>query len=143
MAQWGWLFGRPVGADPTFDEFYAADPRRQRSAEVEYGSGWRHNTDPAATYSLRWITETREICAVRHPNAPPGVSTVMWPDFSPPLPTSAGAYTVKVVGRVQTKEVLDEALAGWERQVDRPNSLQWIHDRLSEASFRYPMEGDV
>ena len=49
---------------------------------------------------------------------------------------------MKVIGRVTTKEILDEALTGWETQVNRPNSLQWVHDRLMEASLPSPMEGD-
>lgn len=137
MPQWRWAF-RPVGADPTVQEFYAGDARRQRSPEVEYGSGWGHDTDPAATYALRWIAETHELCALRYPHPPPVAPTVVWPDFSPPVAPSEGAYTVKVIGRVLTREILDEALTGWETQVNRPNSLQWIHDRLTEASSRSP-----
>ncbi len=71
---------------------------------------------------------------MRHPIPPPIPPTAVWPDFSPPVPQSKGAYSVKVIGRAMSKEILDDALAGWENHVDRPDGLQWVHDRLMEAS---------
>ena len=42
-----------------------------------------------------------------------------------------GARTV--LGTIPDRARVDEVLAGWEGQMGKPNSLQWVRDQLSAA----------
>ena len=41
--------------------------------------------------------------------------------------------TVEVLGTIPDRARVDELLAGWEGQMGKPNSLQWVRDQLSAA----------
>jgi hypothetical protein len=41
--------------------------------------------------------------------------------------------TVEILGIVDDRGRLDQLLAGWEGQMGKPNSLQWVRERLSAA----------
>jgi len=48
---------------------------------------------------------------------------------TPELPTEL--VTVEVLGTIPDRARVDELLAGWEGQMGKPNSLQWVRDQLS------------
>lgn len=128
-------------AAPTYRQFYAADPRRQRSPEILYGRGWRHESDPDASYSLRWIEQTGELCALRHP--PPdiavGTNPVSGPD-QPGLATLDSSFVMDVVALVPARDVLDSALACWETHLQDPNGLQWALDQVLKPTGDAPRQ---
>jgi hypothetical protein len=60
------------GADPALRAFYAQDPRRGRSAEIDLGLRWR--ALDGSTYRAAWIESTRELYTIRrgrHPSPCP------------------------------------------------------------------------
>lgn len=127
----GWFF-RADGL--TYGEFYAEDERRRQSEEVAYGSGWRDASDPAARWSLRWFEATGELCAMRHPA--PDYAEGGDPERAPALRTLGSSFTVEILGRVETRALVDRALAGWESHVDEADGLPWVRGRLSDDQPR-------
>ena len=107
-------------------EFYEADPRRQTSDEVKYGTDW---TDAAGgRYEVLWIADTGEVYAMFEP-VEPLVSDAVGDIVVQHLPTKD--LTVEILGHFPTRADADAALAGWETAMTEPGSIAWIRDRVS------------
>jgi len=115
-------------------EFYAEDVRRRESVEVAFGLEWRVDTDPTVLYSVHWIVDTREIYILREPQPPRpmGFDPRLGRSFL--LPLKKDALRVEVLGWAENRQAIEVALDGWQGQMDGPNSLQWVRDRLEEAA---------
>ncbi len=108
------------------EEFYEADPRRQTSDEVKYGTEW---TDAAGgRYEVLWIADTGEVYAMFEP-IEPLVSDAVGDIVVQHLPVKA--LTVEVLGHLPTREAADAALAGWEAAMPEAGSIAWVRDRVS------------
>jgi hypothetical protein len=92
--------------------FYAADPRRGGSPELDYGLRWR--SAQGTTYRAAWIADTEELYSVRHGGDSDAEVTVL-----------------ARLGR----EGLERALAGWRRicDSDQPGSYEWLLERAAAA----------
>jgi hypothetical protein len=111
------------------EEFYDADPRRRESDEVEFGRDWRDEKDIRCEVS--WVEVTGEVYVMREPEEP----IVMDPvgdEYVPKLPTEL--LTVDVLGSVAGREAVDAALAGWETEMPKPNSIAWVRERIGAAA---------
>jgi hypothetical protein len=117
----------------TLSEFYA-DERRRASREVLLGREWTIDSDPHVTYSLHWVEETEEIYVLRGPQAPAEIFTPFPPNSAASMFVANDAFEVIVLGRAEDEAVLRRALDGWEGQMVRPNSLQWVRERLYDAA---------
>lgn len=107
-------------------EFYEADPRRQSSDEVKYGTDW---TDAAGgRYEVLWIVDTGEVYAMFEP-VEPLVSDAVGDIVVQHLPTRD--LTVEVLGHYATRDDVEAALAGWADEMVKPGSIAWLRDRLS------------
>lgn len=117
-------------------EFYDEDVRRRLSTETAYGRRWRLASDEAALFGLHWIQDTREIYIFRGPQPPlpTGFDARMGVSFT--LPLDNDEYGVEVLGWAESEEALEQALDGWEAQMNEPNSLQWVRARLKDAEAR-------
>ena len=104
---------RPVGVDPALSDFYAEDPRRADSRELDLGLRWRGLDE--STYRAAWIAGTGELYAVRHGS---------------PSETSR----VTVLARLGP-EGLARALDGWREIVDsdEPGTYEWLRARARTA----------
>jgi len=110
------------------EEFYS-DRKRKDSGEVPLASGWTSASDPGATFSLFWILETKEVCALRvgpvamGPGAPkPYLVSV------PRMQTLGRAeQEVSVIGRCAR---LDDVTAIVERADDPHRTLEWLRENL-------------
>lgn len=115
-------------------EFYD-DVRRRFSSETAYGLRWRSSADPGVLFGLHWVEDTREIYVLREPQSQWVVN-----HFGDAFPTSLGirddAYWVEILGWAESEEILNEALDGWQAQMDQPDSLQWVRARLKDAETR-------
>ena len=124
-----------AGSVPPMDieEFYDADDRRRRSAEIELGTEWRDKA--GVRYELNWVEDTGELYVMREP------APYQWEDpfggihvnVSEEAP--ADGMTVAVVARIATHDQLRQVLAGWEDAMGRPDSTGWLEARLTDAGL--------
>ena len=115
-------------------QFYL-DERRRASCEVAFGLEWTVSSDPDATYGVHWIEATKEVYVLRGPKSPIFLPNSLYGGASTVAPRFADdEYEVIVLGKVASKEVLGEALEGWEEQMAGPTSLQLIRERLDDAT---------
>jgi hypothetical protein len=120
-------------------EFYDADDRRRRSAEVELGTEWRDRS--GVRYELCWVEDTGELYVMREP--PPRE----WEDpfggihvnVRENAPTDG--MTVDVVAHIGSQDELHRVLDGWPEAMGQPDSVHWLVDRLNEAGVRVVPEG--
>ena len=109
------------------EEFYAADERRRRSDEVEFGTDWADTA--GARYELSWVADTGELYVMREP------LVKMMEDpfgdvFDASVPTDA--LSVAVVGWMPELAGVEDVLAGWQEAMAAPNGIGWLADRLRQ-----------
>jgi hypothetical protein len=109
------------------EEFYDADPRRRESEEIELGREWSDANGMRT--ELSWVVDTGELYAMAEP-----AGSVEMDPFGDTrvddLPTES--VTVEILGKIATREEVDQLLAGWEAAMDKsPNSIQWVRDRVA------------
>jgi hypothetical protein len=110
------------------EEFYDADPRRRSSDETEFGREWSDAN--GLRTELSWVADTGELYAMAEPSEP----VIMDPVGDTVVPQlDVKLVTVEVLGVVPDREVLDRLLAGWEDEMGKPKSLQWVRERLAQA----------
>jgi len=109
------------------EEFYEADERRRRSAEVELGSEW-HDAS-GARYEVSWVADTGELYVMLEPVS--GNFEDPFGDIFPSRP-SLELLTVAVVGWIPDRERLDAVLAGWEDAMPASDSVSWLAARLRD-----------
>jgi hypothetical protein len=111
------------------EQFYDADPRRRESEETEFGREWSDAN--GVRTELSWVADTGELYAMAEP-----VEAVYMDPVGDTrvgeLPTEL--VTVEILGVVPDRATLDALLDGWPQAMSRPNSVQWVRDRLSQAS---------
>lgn len=123
----------------SLDEFYSVDSRR-RGPELHLGVGWRSGDYVLFEYSLFWIQETRELCALRAPKRDVGprgpfsnplfAPVPLYHNIQPPKEKELG---IEVLARLEEDEV-KELLAGWEEHLADPAGFEWVKERVAEAS---------
>ena len=123
------------GERMTLEQFYA-DDRRRRSPEVTFGLDWTSASDPYAAYGLHWISATKEIYVLRAPRVPINSVPPYFGDTAPPIFVSPDSYEVMVLGTAEAEDALAAAIAGWEPEMAKPDSLRWVRERLCEAAGR-------
>ena len=111
------------------EEFYAADERRRRSDEIEFGTDWADLQE--ARYELSWVADTGELYVMREP------LVKMMEDpfgdvFDAAVPTDE--LSVAVVGWIPELAVVEEVLSGWQEAMAAPNGIGWLAGRLRERS---------
>jgi hypothetical protein len=109
------------------EEFYAANPRRRHSEELEFGSDW---TDGSSRCGVSWVATTGEVYVMREPlgwiaEDPIGDERVM--------PVREDQLDVEVLGVIEGKEMVEAVMSGWPDAMTQPNSIQWVKDRLGHA----------
>ena len=99
------------------EEFYDQDPRRRASDEIEFGREWSEND---RRFEVSWVADTGELYVMAEPYSRHEISTE--------------SVTVEVLGVIEGREAIDSALAGWQEEMARPNSLAWVRERVAGAS---------
>lgn len=110
------------------EEFYAADERRRRSAELEFGRDWN---DEKGRYGVSWVEDTGEVYVMREPSA--GVWADAFGDMRA-RPVSEHALDVEVLGVVQGRSAVESVMSGWEQKMLDPDGLTWLRDRVKNAA---------
>ena len=110
---------------PTLEEYYAADERRLRSEEADYGVHW-----PLAGWEYRWrvsyVRNTGEIYAVHQGST---IGPVFVLAIVPPDPVADGDR------RSLFYATLEMILEDWPEQCGRPDSLRWVRDQLANIDM--------
>jgi hypothetical protein len=110
------------------EEFYAADERRRRSAELEFGRDWN---DENGRWGASWIEDTGELYLMREPSA--GV----WGDAFGDMrarPVSEHALDIEVLGVVPGRAGIESVMSGWEQKMLEPDGIAWLRDRVQHAA---------
>ncbi|HEX4015161.1 MAG TPA: hypothetical protein VHX15_00350 [Frankiaceae bacterium] len=108
-------------------EFYDADPARRESDEEGFGDGWSVEADQHSTYRASWLHETGELYVVREPH--PGGLFARYLDQLDIDQVDIEQLTVEVLGTFDSEAAVKQALSGWEHEMTRTNSLDWLRTR--------------
>jgi hypothetical protein len=121
------------------DEFYAADPRRRSSAELELGTDWK-DAD-GVSHELNYVEDTGELYVLREPA--PHVSEDPFGGLHVSAPAGYDhKMTVHVIAQIGTKDDLHRILNGWQEAMTRPDGAQWLGDRLRTAGVAVGPPGE-
>ena len=110
------------------EEFYAADERRRRSAELEFGRDWH---DLVGRCGVSWVEDTGEVYVMREPNA--AVTGSGAGDLEL-VPMSDHALGVEVLGVVMGRPSVESVMSGWEQQMSEAGGIEWLRDRVQHAA---------
>jgi hypothetical protein len=110
------------------EEFYAADERRRKSAELEFGRDWN---DANARSGVSWIEDTGEIYVMREPTA--AVTGSGAGDLEL-VPMSEDGLVVEVLGVVPGRPAVEGVMSGWEQKMRDADGIAWLRDRIEHAA---------
>lgn len=102
---------------PSIEAFYAADERRRRSGEADYGVWWQ-DEDPLFRYRISYVQATGEVYRVAClPN------TEEWPvEVLAIVPPDEGGFFYKT---------LEGILEGWADHCGPPDGIAWVRRVLA------------
>ena len=117
---------------PTIEDYYAADDRRRRSGEADYGCHWRLEGWTGA-WRVSYVHATGEVYAVYLGRTLPaggraGDGPVFLLGVVPPDPIAEGDR------RSLYYATLERVLDGWPDRCGEPDGLRWIKETLARAT---------
>lgn len=107
------------------EAFYDGDERRRESEELELGDRWYDAS--GMRYTLNYVVGTSELYTMTAPD------TEMLEDGFGDIRVDqepVDALTVEVIASIPGVDDVHLALSGWEDEVGKPGSLQWVRDRV-------------
>jgi hypothetical protein len=110
------------------EEFYAADERRRKSAELEFGRDW---SDGNGRSGVSWIEDTGEVYVMREPTA--AVTGSGAGDLEL-VPMSGDGLVVEVLGVVMGRPAVEGVMSGWEQKMGDADGIAWLRDRIEHAA---------
>jgi hypothetical protein len=110
------------------EEFYAADERRRKSAELEFGRDW---SDVNGRSGVSWVEDTGEVYVMREPNA--AVTGSGAGDLEL-VPMSDHGLVVEVLGVVMGRPAVEGVMSGWEQKMRSADGIVWLRDRIEHAA---------
>jgi hypothetical protein len=116
------------------EQFYSADERRRRSAEVEFGNNWFDAK--GNRYELSWVEDTGELYAMLE--LTPEADT--WTPFGDIEVEDAkvDSLVVTVLGSIATRDEVEQMLDGWAGHMVETDGVHWVAERLQEAGIARP-----
>ena len=116
------------------EQFYSADERRRRSAEVEFGNNWFDTK--GSRYELSWVEDTGELYAMLE--LTPEADT--WTPFGDIEVEDAkvDSLVVTVLGSIATRDEVEQMLDGWAGHMVETDGVHWVAERLQEAGIARP-----
>jgi len=109
------------------EDFYSADERRRKSAELEFGTEW---SDQNGRCQISWVEDTGEVYVMREPLAAVtgsgagDLELVSMPE---------DALGVEVLGVVPGRAAIEGVMSGWDAAMSRPDGVAWLRDRVAHA----------
>ena len=116
------------------EEFYSADERRRRSAEVEFGNNWFDVK--GSRYEVSWIEDTGELYAMLE-LVPEADSWTPFGDIEGEE-VKVDSLLVTVLAVVQSRDEIEALLEGWADQMLKPDGVHWVAERLAAAGLSRP-----
>lgn len=118
------------------EDFYSADERRRRSAELELGTDWH---DAAGNrYELSWVEDTGELYTMLEINGQLPY-TSPFGDMEPlHVAVALDSLQVLLIGAIADRATLDTVLEGWEEAMGESDSVSWIVGRLAAHGISAP-----
>ena len=116
------------------EQFYSADERRRRSAEVEFGNNWFDAK--GSRYELSWIEDTGELYAMLEP-VPEADSWTPFGDIEVEK-VKVDTLAVIVLGKIANRIELEQLLDGWADHMAEPNGVDWVAGQLRSAGIALP-----
>ena len=113
-------------------EFYDGDPARRESEEINFGDGWSTEADQHSTYRANYLHDTGELYVVREPH--PGGLFARYLDQLDIDQVEVEQLTVEILGRFADEDAVQQALNGWQHEMTRPDSLEWLRERTAAAA---------
>ena len=108
------------------EEFYSANERRRRSAEVELGTNWFDAK--GNRYELSWVEDTGELYTMLE-LMPEADSFTPFGDIEvEKIPVDR--ILVMVVGYIGNLSDVELVLAGWPEQMAEPDGISWVAEQL-------------
>jgi len=110
------------------EEFYAADERRRKSAELEFGRDWSYGNSRSG---VSWLEDTGEVYVMREPNA--AVTGSGAGDLEL-VPMSDAGLVVEVLGVVMGRPAVEGVMSGWQEKMRDADGIAWLRDRIQHAA---------
>jgi hypothetical protein len=114
------------------EEFYDQDERRRESDELELGTAWQDGA--GHHFCLNYVVETGEVYLMAMPDAE--MIEDPFGDIAVDTDEPVDELTVQVLAVVPTADALHEMIRGWEEEMDKPNSLEWVRAALRDNLVR-------
>jgi hypothetical protein len=110
------------------EEFYDQNEQRRGSEELELGAEWQ---DAAGhRFELNYVVDTAEAYLMAMPDAE--IIEDPFGDMAVDSDEPVEELTVEVLASVPTVDVLHDALRGWEEEMLKPSSLEWLRAALRD-----------
>lgn len=122
-------------------EFYDADERRRRSAELELGREWHDQY--GVRYELNWVEDTGELYVMREPVPFESIDpfgAIHVAGTHKVDEAEVRGMTVTVVGTVASRDEVERALDGWAEAMEGEDSMAWLIERLRRHGILGPAE---
>lgn len=100
------------GTCPSVVEFVDSDPGRRLSRERDFGLSWREGRE---AYRAAWIEQTGELYTVQLGS-----------------PEHGGGH-VRLLAVGAGSDDVERWLTGWRDRIDRPDSLRWLRQRVTDG----------
>jgi hypothetical protein len=110
------------------EEFYDADERRRKSAELEFGRDW---SDAGGRCGVSWIEDTGEVYVMREPL---GQVTGSGAGDLELVNVSEHALGVEVLGVVIGRDAVESVMSGWQQKMADADGIAWLRDRVQNAA---------
>jgi hypothetical protein len=110
------------------EEFYDADERRRKSAELEFGRDW---SDASGRCGVSWIEDTGEVYVMREPL---GQVTGSGAGDLELVNVDEHELGVEVLGVVMGRSAVESVMSGWEQKMSDVDGIAWLRDRVQNAA---------
>lgn len=109
----------PLFSYDSIDAFYAARDTRFGWSEVDYGCFWRWGNSWSPRYRVTYVRGSGEVYVMQFGG-------------------KRNNGRIEVFGQCLDFGLLEQALAGWAEQGERPRSLLWLVEALRKAGLDRP-----
>lgn len=118
------------------ESFYEMVPERRASREIQLGTAWKSQEDPASLSMVFWIEITGELCVLTSPPTDVRLGGTLKPYgiYTPSLARSSQPAHVEIISVIDSEVALLEMLEGWEEAMKGEEGLDWLYEVAGTGS---------